>query len=102
MSCSNRLRERSTARELDVVTMRGDGEKIESTKVSHAQNIRRHVESTCRPSHLRLMAQAPGVYSYLSASTGSSFDAFMAGSIPKITPVTALAPSDATIAIGGI
>jgi len=41
-------------------------------------------------------------YSYLNASTGSNLDARIAGSIPKITPVIALAPSAATIANGGI
>ena len=40
-------------------------------------------------------------HSYRSASTGSSFAARIAGSIPNSTPVIALAPSAATIASGG-
>ena len=46
--------------------------------------------------------EAASRYSYRSASTGSSRDARIAGSMPNITPVTALAPSAATIASGGI
>src|SRR5262249_31833534 len=42
-----------------------------------------------------------GHYSYRNASTGSSFDARIAGSMPKITPVIALAPRAATMASGG-
>jgi hypothetical protein len=40
-------------------------------------------------------------YSYLNASTGFSRDALIAGNIPNITPVIALATSAATTAIGG-
>src|SRR5687767_22779 len=40
-------------------------------------------------------------YSYLSATTGSSFAAFAAGSIPNSTPVTQLVASAATTASGG-
>src|SRR6266567_3825448 len=41
-------------------------------------------------------------YSYRKASTGSNRDARTAGKSPNTIPVTALTPSAATIAIGGV